>query len=257
MDTIKKIQINLNNQNIIGKNIYYTETITSTNTIMLNNSNKLFSNGDVLIAETQTAGLGRYNRKWDSIKGGLYFSMFFQQINDLQNFYKFIIFVAFAVKEELEKQTKDYKNFKIKWPNDIYYKDKKICGILSQSRIQREKIRLVIGVGININNIFSKKTEFNNPPISMKTILNKNVNIYAFLENLINKINFYYNEFTQNNFTNYLPLLNNSLYKKNKKIKLTKLGKTISIRPLEISHNGYLIGEIDGQKELFSFGEIE
>lgn len=257
MNKIEKITLKKHNELAIGGNIYHCKEIISTNTIILDNADGIFSNGDILFADIQTEGVGRYNRKWDSQKGGLYFSILFQQVDDLQKFYRFVVLTALAVKEELEELTNDFQNFKIKWPNDIYYKDKKICGILTQTKIQGEKIRLVIGIGINVNNTFSRGTIFSNPPISLKEIVHKKSNVYNILQSLINKINYYYNEYNKDNFHKYLIRLNKSIYKRNEKIKFTKDDKTILVRPLEFSQNGYLVCEVNGQQELFSIGEIE
>ncbi len=257
MNDIKKITTNTDISFTIGKTIFHSKKITSTNKIILDNVDGIFSNGDVFFTDIQTKGVGRYNREWDSQKGGLYFSILFQKITDLQKFYKFIILIALAIKKQLEELSNDFTNFKIKWPNDIYYKDKKICGILSQTKIQGNEISLVIGVGININNQFSNKDNFRNPPISLKEILNKKSDVYLILQTLIKKFNYYYDEFLDDNFNNYLPDLNKSIYKKNEQINFTKSNKTISIKPLEFSQNGHLICEINGKRKLFSFGELE
>lgn len=257
MNTIEKITTQLSDNLVIGKNIFHCKEITSTNAIMLDNVDRLFLNGDILIADVQTVGIGRYNRKWNSEKGGLYFSILFQQIDDLQKFYKFIILVALAVKEELEELTSDFNNFKIKWPNDIYYKDKKICGILTQTKIQGEINKLVIGIGININNTFSKKDIFRNIPIALKEIIHKKSDLQNISQQLIIKINYYYDEYIKDNFNNYLIRLNQSIYKRNEKIKFTKDGKSILVRPLEFAYNGCLICEVNGKRKLFSVGEIE
>jgi len=257
MNTIEKITLKLSDNLVIGKNIFHCKEITSTNAIILDNADGLFSNGDILIADIQTSGIGRYDRKWNSEKGGLYFSILFQQIDDLQKFYKFIILVAFAIKEELEELTSDFNDFKIKWPNDIYYKDKKICGILTQTKIQGEKIKLVIGIGININNTFLKEDIFRNTPIALKEIIHKINDLQNISQQLIIKINYYYDEYIKDNFNNYLIRLNQSIYKRNKKIKFTKNGKSILVRPLEFAYNGCLICEVNGKRKLFSVGEIE
>lgn len=257
MNKVEKIRLKSHNELTVGRNIYYCKKISSTNTVMLENKDGLFSSGDILIADTQTDGVGRYNRKWYSEKGGLYFSILFQQIDDLQKFYRFIVLIALAVKEELEKLTNDFANLTIKWPNDIYYKDKKICGILTQTKIKGENIKVVIGIGININNSFSKENIFRNPPIALKEIVYKQSNIFNIFQSLNNKINYYYDEYNKDNFHKYLLRLNKSIYNRNKKIKFTKDGKTIFVRPLEFAQNGYLICEVNGKKELFSIGEIE
>ena len=101
----------------------------------------------IVIAETQTKGRGRFGRKWISGKGGLWMSIAMKQkkTGNLQ-------FLTFAAAVSVVKSIKKLTGLqtKIKWPNDVHYKAKKLCGILTEGKFGREN-RVVIGIGLNVN----------------------------------------------------------------------------------------------------------
>ena len=91
-----------------------------------NNTAEKYPIDSVIIAEEQTKGRGRFNREWNSGKGGLWVSIVVKPVRKLCE-YTFIASLAVfeAVKTEAD-------NIDIKWPNDLYYKKKKLCGILTE-----------------------------------------------------------------------------------------------------------------------------
>ena len=103
---------------------------------------------DVIIAKKQTNGRGKRGRVWISNEGSALFSFTVEYKEELLNritiFSSYIVYMV--LKNFLNESNKD--RLKFKWPNDIYYENKKICGILC------EKVRnnIIIGIGININN---------------------------------------------------------------------------------------------------------
>ena len=101
----------------------------------------------LITAENQTKGRGTMGKKWISIKGNLFFSIFFS-INDTKiNYKQFALLNAYLIKNILSKYV--LKKINIKWPNDILIEKKKICGILQEIIHYKEKHFLIIGVGIN------------------------------------------------------------------------------------------------------------
>ena len=104
-----------------------------------------------IVAEKQSSGKGRGNRTWLSNEGGLYFTMILRP--ELPSAYHYVYTLgATAVLSEIIN-----RDFNIpvsaKWPNDILYKDLKICGILNEMHISGDSIKwLNLGVGINVNN---------------------------------------------------------------------------------------------------------
>ena len=105
----------------------------------------------VVVADYQTAGKGCGTNSWESERGkNLTFSMLIHPttIPACQQF-RITEVISVAICEVLEQYIGDVS---IKWPNDIYVGDKKICGILIENMLKGEYIRhCIIGIGLNIN----------------------------------------------------------------------------------------------------------
>ena len=158
--------------------------------------------GTIIITEIQTKGRGRYEREWDSQKGGLYFSIILKpQININKTFiptYKMALAILDTLKYFVNKT--ELKLF-LKWPNDIVIKCnnkyKKISGILTESSIKKNKINwIVIGIGINANNKLPKS--LNHIAISLKEITKRNIKIEFIFSSLIKHFEKYYNKYPTN-----------------------------------------------------------
>ena len=153
---------------INGEKVYFFDELTST----MDLANKFITqnkNG-IVVAKKQTKGRGRYGRKWYSEEGGLYFS--FIEKNGGNKF------LSEIVSSSIVKTLQEYGiNCKIKFPNDIIYKSKKIAGIL----IEKKGKIYIIGIGINVNNEING--EING--ISMKEILKREVEIEKVLEKFL------------------------------------------------------------------------
>jgi len=94
-------------------------------------------------ADVQRGGRGRYGRVWISKEGGLWMTGLFEKRREDDGL-KFMfgsVFVVYKVLLELGV------NVRIKFPNDVYYQDKKLCGILVE---ERENL-IAVGVGLNVN----------------------------------------------------------------------------------------------------------
>ncbi|RGM48824.1 MULTISPECIES: biotin--[acetyl-CoA-carboxylase] ligase [Bacteroides] len=141
-------------------------------------------------AEFQTAGKGQRGNSWEASKGkNLLFSFVLYPVF-LEARRQFILsqIVSLSIKEELDQWINDVS---IKWPNDIYWKDKKICGILIENDLSSHFIeRSISGIGININ-----QEEFysNAPnPISLKQITGQEYNRRIILDGIMQRIQKYY-----------------------------------------------------------------
>ncbi|MEA4918677.1 biotin--[acetyl-CoA-carboxylase] ligase [Proteiniphilum sp.] len=109
--------------------------------------------GSIVIADYQTGGRGQMGNSWYSSKGrNLLFSLLLYPKNLFPRD-QFIIsrIASLAVKRTLDRFT---DNICIKWPNDVYWKERKISGILIENDITGEQItRSIIGIGINVNQV--------------------------------------------------------------------------------------------------------
>ena len=153
-------------------NIIKKKSVTSTNSELKKIcSEQNLPSFSALIAQKQTAGRGQAGNSWESEPHkNLTFStvLYPKNLPAKQSFFISRIF-SLAVKETLDKYI---DNVSIKWSNDIYYRDKKICGILIENEIIGSNISSsIIGIGLNVNQ--EKFTGDAPNPISLYQITNK------------------------------------------------------------------------------------
>ena len=132
----------------IGKRAYYFDTIDSTQDFALKIASQDNENGTIIISKKQTGGKGRMKRKWFSPVGGVWMSIIIHPDFDISNTTLVPIATSLALCMAIEKTIKIRP--KLKWPNDITIKGKKVAGILVDTSIESNKIEsLILGVGIN------------------------------------------------------------------------------------------------------------
>ena len=141
----------------IGKRVYYFEEIDSTQNFAEQIATNKKENGTIIIAEKQTSGRGRLERKWTSPKGGIWFSLIIHPQFDVSS--STLIPIAGGV--ALSKAIKSVLDLdtSVKWPNDITLKGKKVAGMLVDASFQANNIDyLILGIGINFD-VDTKKLE--------------------------------------------------------------------------------------------------
>lgn len=106
--------------------------------------------GTVVIAKTQSAGRGQRGSKWESNLGGLYLSLAISPDLPAKNVHQLTIGIVWGIVDRLRQQGIPVS---IKWPNDLILNDRKLGGILTETRIDRDRIQYaIVGVGINHTN---------------------------------------------------------------------------------------------------------
>ena len=139
----------IDNENV---NVIYFDCVDSTNTSLKKMAENGAAEGTVIVASEQTAGRGRLGRSFSSQKGtGVYFSILLRPDMKPQDALLITTCAAVAVAKSIEKNTN--KMTSIKWVNDIYMHDKKVCGILTEASFDLECGKLsyaVLGIGINM-----------------------------------------------------------------------------------------------------------
>lgn len=126
--------------------IHHFESLTSTQ----DKSKEFAAKGlfDIaVISEKQTLGRGRMQRKWASSPGNLFMSIVLKPI-DIKNL-QYLTFAA-AISAVKSVKTIAKINCSIKWPNDVNYNGKKLCGILTEGIFGNENFAIV-GIGLNVN----------------------------------------------------------------------------------------------------------
>lgn len=155
---------------------------------------KISEHGIVVVTEKQTKGKGRFKRHWSSLRGGLYVSIVLQ-IKEKPQYLTFITAISMqkAIKGTLGLNTI------IKWPNDLTYNKKKICGVLTETMFGRKKLAIV-GVGLNSNNNIPPSLQ--NKASSLNKLLNRKIDNKKLLDSFLK------------NFEKYYLILKNKKYSK-------------------------------------------
>lgn len=168
---------------MIGKNVLtFTEIDSTNNYIRLNYSN--LNNGDIVTSEVQLYGKGRGDHHWISEKGNLYFSFLLKKEFAFTDMFPLLTVISVSVIELLREYGIEAR---IKYPNDILVENKKICGILIETTGYQSIQSVIVGIGINVNQI-----DFgilNEKATSMKLRLNNETDITEILNRFIDIYN--------------------------------------------------------------------
>ncbi|MFY7957516.1 MAG: biotin--[acetyl-CoA-carboxylase] ligase [Flavobacterium macrobrachii] len=147
---------------------------------------KKLDNFTIVVANEQTKGRGQMGSKWVSEVGkNLTFSVLVKNVMiPNEKLFDWNIVVALAVLEVLERH--EIQKVSIKWPNDIMADSKKVGGILIENVLKNgESFDSVVGIGLNLN-----QTNFEDLPkaTSLKSLTNKNYDIFETAEEIVKKI---------------------------------------------------------------------
>jgi BirA family biotin operon repressor/biotin-[acetyl-CoA-carboxylase] ligase len=133
----------------LGRELRCFQEVESTNDVARSLAESC-PDGTVVLAEVQTKGRGRLARSWASPPGGIWMSVVLKPALPLSQAYRVNMAVSLAVTRALSRQYQ--LEGKIKWPNDILVRGRKISGILMEVRAELDRLEYVIaGVGLNVN----------------------------------------------------------------------------------------------------------
>ena len=140
---------------LIGNKIVCIKEVDSTNFYARKIALEGAEDGTVVIADAQTAGRGRLGRSWASMAGkGIWMSVVLRPQISPEEVQIITLGASVAVVKAIYEATGIKTG--IKWPNDIVYQGKKLCGILTEMNSEVEMVNfLILGIGINVNHIAS------------------------------------------------------------------------------------------------------
>jgi BirA family biotin operon repressor/biotin-[acetyl-CoA-carboxylase] ligase len=214
----------------------------------------LAQHGMVVFAHEQMKGKGQRNKQWIAQKGeNITLSIIIQPENlSLTQF--FLLSMCFAV--GVQQFLKQYagNETKVKWPNDIFWGDRKAGGILIENIIAGTQWKFaIVGIGLNINQ--TKFNEISRNAVSMKQICTKEFNVLSIAKEMCNVLESYYKMLKVDPIS-IVENYHQHLYKSNKWVKLKKGNRIFEALIKGVSSTGQLITE-HGTEELFDVGEVE
>lgn len=226
----------------MGREIYYFDTLDSTNL----KAKELAANGQkegtVIIAEEQTSGRGRLGRSWTSPnKKGIWMSIILTPEIEPTDAAKVTQVAAAAVWKginEIGIKTQ------IKWPNDIVLNGKKVCGILTEMSGELNRLNyLVVGIGINAN--ISKEDfpeEIKSLATSLKIENNKEIKRKELIGRILNNFEELYKELIHHNrIDKSIKICTENSVIIGKNVRLILKGTEEEVKAIGISKEGELI----------------
>ncbi|MFW0714501.1 biotin--[acetyl-CoA-carboxylase] ligase [Pedobacter sp. N23S346] len=243
----------------VGQNLIKLKEVDSTNNFlkdMLSKSEPL-AEGTVIMADNQFSGRGQQQSVWQTEPGknismSLYLKPVFLPLD--KQFYLNMA-VSLAVSEGLSQFVQE--GITIKWPNDIYYLNKKIGGILIENTLTGNTIKSsVIGIGLNINQVNFTES-IRSKATSLVQILQKETRLIEILEKISIFMEKYYLILKSGNYDilqkNYLK----QLYHINIKASYLYNGEIFEGVITGVEDGGRLVIQSNKGQEVFNFKEIE
>ena len=207
--------------------------------------------GDGYFAQEQTRGKGQRGKVWHTDKGKNILLSIVLEPSTIKLLQPFHLSVAVALAcYDLFKIYVDEEP-QIKWPNDLYWRDRKAGGILIENSMRGKEWRwAIVGIGLNINQTeFSPKIAH---PVSLKQITQQEFDVLI----LTNELQELVLKRAAQSFDPLLKEYNTHLYKRNEVVRLKQREDIFHTTVLEVAANGELVCFSDKQQR-FGFGEVE
>lgn len=239
----------------LAKHIHFAE-IDSTNLFAQDLLSKsLPAEGTLISADFQTHGRGQYGRSWqsDSTNNLLASIILYPGFLSIADQFAISRMISCAVFSTLSTWLPQEK-IKFKWPNDVYFDNKKIAGILIQNYISGSTISsCIVGMGININQInFPLEIE----ATSMRAFTRKNIEVKSVLSSLIQNIKNEY-ELLKKDDKIHFEFYNEHLFRKNESSLFEFGNEVINGKIVGTDQQGRLLLDQNGQQNVYVFGTLK
>ncbi len=215
----------------------------------------LATHGMAWFANEQTAGKGQRGKSWEMEKGkNIILSMAIEPAQIFQG-QQFLLSACIALVCHDFFSAYSSDETKIKWPNDIYWRDRKAGGVLIENVIHGKSWKwAVIGIGININQV--KFTEGLKNPVSLKQITGKDFSAIDLAKELHLKIMQYFGDYNTLSAQTTMKSYNQNLFQLNKQQQLRKDNILFETVIKGVNNKGQLL-TVDAIDRQFDFGEVE
>ena len=235
----------INAKTPIGEPFFELHEVDSTNIYAIDKVQaNLAAHGTAFFANRQFAGKGQRGKDWISENGSnIILSVVIDPSFLLAALAVFDFFSSYAGEET-----------KIKWPNDIFWRDRKAAGILIENHLQGNKWQYsIVGVGININ-----QTQFSpliQQAVSLKQITGKTYQPVVLAKEFCSFLEKRYLDLKAGQLVQQLNAYNEHLYKKDEIVRFKKDAIVFKAQVKSVNDRGEILLK-DGLQDSFQFGEI-
>jgi len=206
-----------------------------------------------IVAEEQTGGKGRGGKKWISNKGNLFATLILPISFDIKKLPMISCVTSLATFKCLSHFIEENKSLKIKWPNDILFKNSKLSGILVENLISSDANYSIIGIGINVN---SSPSIPNHDTASLKEILGHEIDTKL----VLSQLSIFLDSYIKNLKNNDLKLLIDEY-----RLKMWRINENVTFLIGEEKYEGKLSSinenfeieiDVNASKMTFNSGEL-
>ena len=258
----------------IGQPFIELQSVDSTNNYALGRVHAgLAQDGMAVFAHRQVAGKGQWGRVWTTGESSDIILSVLLKPDPLQLSQQFQLSACSAVAVHHFFMNYAGEDTRIKWPNDLYWQDRKAGGILIESVVGSRAVTntgsltgsyrgtgshwqwAVIGIGININQTRFPVELLN--PVSLKQITGKTFDAVFLAKELCSCLEKYFSQLISEGFEPVFNQYLSHLYKRDEKVKLKKSNRIFEATIKTISPSGQLVVQHGSMEEVFNFGEVE
>ena len=237
----------------IGRKYIYEEDVSSTMDELWRRALDDPAEGTVVLAESQKKGRGRLRRSWVTPRyKGLYFSCLLVPQLPLSVVSQLTLMVGLACVKALENCAD--LPFRLKWPNDIYVNEKKLCGILTELNVQPDGMNfVVVGIGLNVN---ASDTDLLPIATSLCNETGITYDRVKVLHALLASLEDYYFSFCKKGFQSMRDQWNALSLLKGKEVTVEMLNRIFSGVAGDVEDDGALLVETDNGLERVIAGDV-
>lgn len=216
--------------------------------------------GTCYFAHEQTSGKGQRGKTWATERGANIILSIVLKPDFLQPFQQFQLSACVAVATRQFFGQYDNDAVKIKWPNDIYWQNQKLGGILIENVVRTREPGgaawdwAVVGIGINVNQVNFDNNLKN--PVSLRQVTGRSFDQIELAKKLCISIDDFYEKLMNKEANAILEMYNQFLYKKDESVRLKKDNRIFYAVIKKVTQTGQLVVR-HSVEEKFDFGEIE
>lgn len=237
----------------VGKHLIYLPSCDSTNLYAAQlMSKEKVPEGSIIITQNQTSGKGQRGNRWESSPGAnLTFSvvLYPEFLYPGEQFYLNIVF-SLALLDTLKSIS--LEESKVKWPNDIYYDDLKLGGILIENALKNRVIASsIVGIGLNVNQDFFNVRK----AASLRMVTGRNYELNSILNNLLEKIEARLLQLKRGEQNKIKQEYRGSLYWLYER-RTFKSDRTFEGKIMDVEESGKLVVDVNGSTRRFNTKEV-
>ncbi len=237
------------------RHIIKLQSVGSTNDFLREQGHNYTEPMVIAQADYQSAGRGQGTNRWESAPGkNLLFSLLIHP-ESVAARRQFVLSMAgaLAVGDALAAYT---EGIRLKWPNDVYWNDRKISGTLIETTLKGSTIRdCIFGIGINVNQRTFVSDAPN--PVSLYQILHRETDTDEVLSRVLDAFAHYYAMVTEGNYDEISRRYHERLYRRDGLHAFRDDKGTFTARISHVEDDGHLVlRDTDGDERRYAFKEI-